>query len=186
MRKGFGIIEVLIASALIATMLAGLVYIGRLTLTSGSYMSERSQALGLATEGVEIVRQIRDTNWIDNDNKTLWNSFQMNSDGTFSPIVLDHEKIYRVQFVKAQNGNSRYSLTQSANGEVIKLADNSQFTRTIIFEKVQSLIPSSPKNSIAVSDPKDTNSFKVTVTVTWGENKTISISELITNWKPSY
>ncbi|MFA7253415.1 MAG: hypothetical protein WC107_02585 [Patescibacteria group bacterium] len=64
-KNGFGIIEVLVAATIIIVILAALTSVGKAALTNNSSLQERSNAIYLAQEGLEIVRQIRDSNWID-------------------------------------------------------------------------------------------------------------------------
>jgi len=186
MKRAFGIIEVLIASSIIASVLGGLVYVGRLALTSSTNTKVRSEALGLATEGLEIVRHIRDSNWADSDNSTVWNSLVMENDGTFSTVVPDSGKSYIVKFNKAKNGQDRFGLDYG-NAEQISSPDGSTFFRSIDITSTGVLLPATDdKDSLKEQSVKRDNAMKITVTVTWDDNKAVSVSELLTNWRPNY
>ncbi len=177
MKKAFGLIEVLIASAIIATILGGLVFVGRYTMESSMNTLTRSEALALATEGIEIVRQIRDTNWIDTNKDTSWNTLVLESTGKF--LAVDLSKDYQVHYIKTDSG-LRYGLS-TGNGEKIILNDGSVFLRTISFESPGNLVKGE-SGQIASSD----NAMRVTCQVSWGDNHSVVLSELLTNWKPNY
>jgi len=162
-KKGFGILEVLVSSVIIITILMALVFIGRTALTNSSYIQEKAQAVYLAQEGIEIVRQIRDTNWIDRDNTTGWNSLAAGNYG-----------------ISYNSTTKKYGLAGSNDSVTM---NNLTFTRTIKIENTGSLLPGSGGSDIHPSD----NAFKVTSTITWNNgSKTVSVSEILTNWRPNF
>ena len=65
MNKGFTLIEVIVSIAILLIGIVGIynVFSRILTLTSG--ISNKLVSAYLAQEGIEIVRNIRDTNWIE-------------------------------------------------------------------------------------------------------------------------
>ena len=73
-KKAFSLIEVLLAATIIVILLYALVAAGRSALRNSSSIHEKAQAILLAQQGLEIVRQIRDTNWID-ANQQKWSDF---------------------------------------------------------------------------------------------------------------
>ena len=64
--KGFTIIEVLIAVAVITIGVLGILGVIYQTTSYIALSSSRLVAIYLAQEGMEIVRNIRDTNWLNN------------------------------------------------------------------------------------------------------------------------
>jgi len=179
-KEAFGIIEVLIASAIITVILAALTMTGRATLNSSSYLQERTQALYLAQEGIESVRQMRDSAWIDTDSNTNW--------GTIAGLSGDHVIAY-------DSNTSGFVATGSANTGKDLTVDGKNFTRLITFSNVGGLIPddsSQSGGSVYATGTGTTppNAKKVTATVSWasalGGNKSISVSEVLTNWRPNY
>ncbi len=64
-RDGFGLIEVMFAGAVFVVVVGGMVTLGRLALRNAALATQRTQAMNLAQEGIETVRQMRDTAWID-------------------------------------------------------------------------------------------------------------------------
>jgi len=183
MKKGFGIIEVLIASAIISTVLGGLVYVGKLALSTSVYMQERSSAIGLAIEGIEVIRGIRDTNWIDGANNTTWKTLILDGAGNPMELVPDSSKNYRIVFHKLEGNQGRYGLTLGSSEKII-LGDGGTFFREIIIEPAGDLIKSD--TNLITDEVRASNSFKVTCNITWDNNKKVGISELLTNWRPDY
>ncbi len=64
-RKGFTLLEVIIAIFLIVVGIAGAFLLITRTISTMSLSSSRLVAAYLTQEGIEIVRNIRDTNWIE-------------------------------------------------------------------------------------------------------------------------
>ena len=63
-NKGFTLLEVIIAIALLIIGLISLMVLVRATISASSVSSSRLLAANLAREGIELVRGIRDTNWL--------------------------------------------------------------------------------------------------------------------------
>lgn len=62
-KQGFGLIEVIVASAIISTLLLGTTWVARISFRMVSESSLRSRANFLLEEGIEVVRILRDTSW---------------------------------------------------------------------------------------------------------------------------
>jgi type II secretory pathway pseudopilin PulG len=69
-KRGFTIIEVLIAIFIVTTGILGIIFVIQRTTSYLSLSSSRLVATYLVQEGIEIVRNIRDTNWL---NGRQWN-----------------------------------------------------------------------------------------------------------------
>lgn len=63
-RKGFGLLETLFSTAVFIVVVGGMVTLGRLSLRNAALAAHRTQAINLAQDGIESVRQMRDTGWI--------------------------------------------------------------------------------------------------------------------------
>ena len=177
-RKGFGLLEVLLSAVIIIIILAALVTIGRAALNNNENLIERSQATYFAQEGIEMVRQIRDTNWIDGDNTSKWDTLVWASSAY---TTTDDSKEYGLQYEQAK---FRVLLLESPAGDELTL-NNVKYTRKITVNSVDSsdLIPNGSGTNLKPY------ALKVTSTVTWnfsGQPKTIELSELITNWRPDF
>lgn len=64
-RPAFGLVEVLVATAIFVALLGGLVSLARLSNRNSIIASHRVQANYLALEGIEAVRQLRDQAWLE-------------------------------------------------------------------------------------------------------------------------
>lgn len=174
--------EVLISAVIVIIILAALVFLGRSALAGSSYSEERTQAIYLAQEGLEIARQIRDTNWISSDPKK-WDYF----DGSYSMMTDvihglgdgDTEKTGKISY---DSSSYRYKF-ETGQGESIAI-NRKTFTRKISFTKVGDLLPED-----AGSINKDENAVVVKVKVEWTNNqgsKSLEASEILTNWRPNF
>lgn len=181
-RKGFGLLEVLISAVIIIIILSALVTIGRAALNNNEYLAERAQAIYLAQEGMETIRYMRDTSWIDGSSSTKWDNFRS------ATVAGGSEGCYEIT-------DSTFfgiaACSQWSQGQPIKLESNGNvvtFNRRMNFTKandsLDSLMPDQT-NSPNLSD----YAIKVTSTVTWkysGQNKTVDLSEILTNWRPDF
>ncbi|MCX7778909.1 MAG: hypothetical protein N2259_01530 [Patescibacteria group bacterium] len=85
MKKGFTLVETIVAATLIVTALLGIIALASYSYSIGGRSGEALLATSLAREGMEVMRAIRDSNWLAlND----WNyglsagSFIANADST--------------------------------------------------------------------------------------------------------
>jgi len=186
-QRGFGVIEVLVASTTIAIILSALVVAGNNALKGSVRLGQRSQATFLAQEGIEIVRQIRDTNWIDADNATKWNSLIWDGNDL---IELTLNETYDNCILEFKDEIDRYGLTCNNDPDLINQnilnLNNTEFKRVISIENVGDLIPSDGINAENNLN-QSYNSLKITATVSWNSGETsIDVSEILTNWRPQY
>ncbi len=75
-RNSFGLIEVLISGVLLLSVIGATVALHQRSVSTGTFSRHESIAQELAQEGVEAVRQIRDSNYLVKDNKSReleWN-----------------------------------------------------------------------------------------------------------------
>ncbi len=191
--NAFGIIEVLIASTIIVIAISALTFVAQTTLTATSRTADRIQAANLAAEGIEIVRQIRDTAWIAGDSSSNtfgnWSMPVTSYVGGWSPISPGSS--YRIghnynpstpdwNYVK---GFFLYPPTApwagGNNVDTINL-NGSIFTRVIKIDSVGNLLPDPNHSALA------TQAYKVTAIVTTPSNAQIQTSEILTNWRPNY
>ncbi len=73
MRRAFGLLEVMFATAIFIVVAGSLISLSQLSLRNAALSTHRSQATNLAQDGIETVRQLRDTAWI---NRTLQGTSQ--------------------------------------------------------------------------------------------------------------
>lgn len=177
-KRGFGLIEVLVASTTVSLILSALIIAGNTVLKNSVRLGQRVQAMYLAQEGIEIIRQMRDTNWIDNKNTTDWNTWIW--DSSDSSLIKPEEggECY-LKYV-----SNRFGLKCDDGKEEMDL-NHTLFTRSFKIEGVGELLSESSEEDIL---NQTYNSLKVTVRVSWGsgQNEAIETSEILTNWRPQY
>lgn len=171
--KGFGLIEVLIASTIIVMTISSLTFVARGALTSTDRTQDRIQAANLAAEGIEIVRTIRDTNWIDRIPLTGWGNWVGSG---FSLVTVGSS--YKINY-----SSNRFHLVKNQT-ESINL-NGSIFTRTIQVDSIEDasstgLMPGSNKADL------QKQAYKVTAKVTTPSKAEINVSEILTNWRPNF
>lgn len=106
--KGFALIEVMIACALVATVTITLLSFAEKGLGLSSRSLRQVQATLIAEEGAEAVKTIRDANWTNISNLTLNTNY----------------------YLSYNNSTDVWSLSTTAN------SIDSIFTRTIVFSSV--------------------------------------------------
>ena len=183
--NGFGLLEVLIASSIILIVILSLAAVSNSTLRSTYQIDERAQAINLAQEGIEVVRQIRDTNWIDQKTETKWSDialvpgFSWTNVGAVSPASR-----FSIGFNDGLAPNRLYLYHETGASQTVTL-NGSKFTRMIFFDNVGSLVPGVTCDSINPSD-KSGCAIKATATVITPSGTQFSVSEVLTNWRPNY
>ena len=158
-KRGFTLLEVILAIFVIMVGIVGTLGIIQQGISYTQLSSSRLTADYLAQEGIEIVRNIRDTNWLEwrANQDILW------SDGIPSG---DWEADYKTQ-----------NLTQSYTGTYLNI-DNSGFYSYF------SGSPAKFKRKITIA--KDTNILKISVQVKWqerGRNNQVTVQENLYNWR---
>lgn len=172
--KAFGLIEVLIASTIIVMTISSLTFVAQGALTSTSRTQDRTQAANLAAEGIEIVRSIRDTNWIDTASGTDWGKWVF-ATGTWH--LINPPNPYTINFNPSIH---RFHLL-AGSGELINL-NGSKFIRTIQIDTVGGLL-SDVGTSVG---NKSDQALKVTAVVTTPSGAEVKTSEVLTNWRPNF
>ena len=163
MKTGFTIIELIISIFILSIAIVGIFSAFSIVTILTSDTVDRLAATYLAQEGMEIVRNIRDTNWL-------------NMDAGVSGVAWDNgfnsceDKGCEVDYTTTGYGSnpvkpyaSGHYLNIDANGfyHYQEAALNTKFKRKIIITKVTDV------------DNKDDHIIKVTVEVSWDRKATI-------------
>lgn len=108
--RGGSLIETVVSLFIIGTASAAAIGLVIMSLNMSKVAEERIIALNLAREGLEAVRSVRDTNWLENpgERRENWN---LTGSGV-SPEFIDEGKSYRVEF----GDDFRWSLTSNSVG----------------------------------------------------------------------
>lgn len=175
--KGFGLIEVLLSSVIIAMMLGALITVGRTAIASNENALERVQATYLAQQGIEAVRQIRDTNWIDGD-ATAWDSLT-GSDRLRDTGVANYS-------LKWDSGRYLLEADPASAGETVSINGNI-FKREIQIQNQSQIGTLVPAQGSLTADAISESVLRVIVVVKFrGGTKEVSVSEILTNWRPNF
>ncbi len=161
-KKGFTIIEALVAVFILTVGITGCVVLANQVLSASELSKNRLIAANLAQEGIEVVRNIRDTNWLVGQD---WDTGLSASTACGSPT--DWEVDY-----------STTSLSDTYDGDYLKIdADNGLYgyagTTTTTFQR---------KITICYSQIYE---MKIETTVYWktkGTTKSILMTEYLYNW----
>lgn len=144
-QKGFTLIEILAVIFIIAVGVTGVFALVQTTTSSSRLVSYQLTATYLAQEGVELVRSVRDTNWLEDrytPEDVSWDEdlaeslsdekYQLDytllgqKDSGWDPDFLDYSE-------------SRY-LNQNENGYNYEPGDKSRFKRRIKLERSPDII----------------------------------------------
>lgn len=177
-KKAFTLIEVLVACAILIILITAVVDLGVTLINAAVLTRQRTVAYYLGQEGIETVRQIRDSNSVDGNDQTNWNSLVYSS-GSFNPFDTSGNVIYGVI-----NLNGRFALEQRGDSESITV-DGVSYQRKITFIK-SGIIPVPNTPGLDSQDKIEANAARVIITINWqfkGSQKSVEVRELITNWK---
>ncbi len=204
--------EVLLSGVIIITVLAALVMVGRAAINNSEYLQQRAQAIYLAQEDLEIIRQIRDTNWIDGENSTEWKSIFYNTSISASAPYLTSSKplgsnlntTYQIVFNQGNrcrlNAGGGFSLIDSQDllktfpnpVNAVKSINGVNYHNVIkdpeSGNSLGNLLPGSSSINGTVVDKTD-SALKITAKIDWifnGKVKNVEVSELLTNWRPNF
>jgi len=105
--RGETLIEVLLALMILITGAAGSLQLLGIASVNNQLAKERVIATNLAREGIEAIRNIRDTNWLRfaGERRLCWNNNDLSKCDGSSPI--EHQKSYLAKFDSA---NHRWEL----------------------------------------------------------------------------
>ncbi len=188
---GQGLIEVIVAIAIIASGLTAALSLTS-TATRGSRVSTKQiVAANLAREGVEVVRNIRDSNWLQGNN---WLTGLV--DGTDYNGVLRYNQStdsWSIDFTSNAMGDNT-ELVRNSSGRYLSILDEPNGYKTGFHRFLDmGLICENPTNNNIVvrytgqSCPGgyDNIGLKVISQVDWledGQTKTFTIEENLYNW----
>ncbi|MFK7779988.1 MAG: hypothetical protein QM490_02475 [Candidatus Gracilibacteria bacterium] len=205
-RKATSIIEAMIVMLIIVTGVTGMYNMFSKSVDLSNTTMNKIQAIQMATQGIEGVTNIRDTNWLlfSSDYKNCWNTLNYdascigNDNDDNYKILQDNlgYKIYRDSFnrwlLTSTGSSSDYTSSSYRNFFRVGLKDGVYaqtgtvdnfrplFTREIIFNYLEA-------DGTTIGDefsPK----MKITAIIQWVDNTStvphkIEINQLLSNWK---
>ncbi len=193
-KNGFSFIELLLSISIISIGLVGVAGLVVYNLSFSKLSSERLIATNLAQEGIEVVRNIRDSNWLEG------NSFDSNiSPGLSIPIFTgpgiqknnDPSDVNKWEL--ANIGGADWKKQVYYDNEIRTLINlKNQFHGQSKFQEVSSNFPDYWEKTlftrwIEISYPSF-DEIKVISIVEWtdrsGNQNTITLEEHLYDWKP--
>lgn len=140
-KKGLGLIEIIVGTAIISLSLAGLVTAFNVFVRTGLLNTNKIQAVYIMEEGVEALRFLRDTGWSSNINNL--------SKGVKYNLLFD---------------GSEWDTTET------KILIDNKFERTITLADIYRRDLDDDIVEVSSVDPKtlDANTIQAIVSVSWG------------------
>lgn len=180
--RGFTILEVVSAIAVLTVAVAGTFILISQTLTSVSVAQSKLIASYLTQEGTEIVRNIRDSNWLkmESDPNVHWDDNLPSATDCQGSCCYDEVEKRAV----CEADYLTQSLTQ-AFGNYLNLVDVDGDGSTDFYSYTAGT-PTKFKRKITISD-KTSDRFKVSVEIQWkdrGKSYSFITQEYLYNWKP--
>lgn len=180
--RGFTVVETLVALTIFSSAIVFLIVVTAGGVADTNYAKNRLVASYLAQEGIELTRNIRDTNVLSNAGGSGWGDFLVEANVcrtaegcNIDPVTLDvchcTGSTCKVPYTKT-NGYYGYQKIQN-NGCAIGSASISPYTRVIRVE--------TNDQTVGVDD------VRVTSTVTWFQGlgeKSVYYETILMDWQP--
>ncbi len=194
LSSGFGLLEVLLSASILALIAGATIGLASASVKTALLGANRTTATQLAQEGVEIVRAMRDTTYLDGS-PNRWNQQpgQANSDVPDCSVSCS---------LVGPSASGNWTLASSPTSEAIALATGTAtttFTRTLQLKPIpwygcpgggsscsSSSVPTIPNDSGASASSPATLAYQVVSTVSWFQNGrtiTTSASTFLTDWR---
>lgn len=166
-NKAFTLIEVVMAVTLMVIILVAVAGMVLLTLFANQRNLHTVQAVGLAQEGLEVMRYMRDSNWLQNygwdQGATIW--------GDDATLSLGNEKTLYIE----EDVSCPPCFTFSPNEETVTFENGINFTRSLTLQEALD------EEGFPIEDM-----VEVVATVMWRDRtveKTVELSTYLSNWK---
>lgn len=185
MKRAQGLLETIIAIAVIVTGLVSVISLTISNLNTQRGAAMRYQAVNLAREGIELVRSMRDTNWLAGQD--AWEGITRGEN-----LVLQFDPMQNsVQLVGATLNSS--DIHRCSAGEVyvqnkFDCSDPTPFSRTlsVTAHGCLEVLESDICDEINVTDPAAPVALEVSSTVEWqqgGQRRSVELNEFLYDWR---
>ncbi len=191
-NKGQGMMEIIVAIAVITTGIAGAVTLTYSNLKGSQSSVMQITAANLAREGLEVVRNIRDENWLRQRN---WLT-GLKNDGTRGGILKFNPstKIWTIDFgdVNQQLYLDSYGIyNHDTLGQITPFSRTIEISESLCQEKDGSfnIIAISPPTFVCDTDRYNPVGIKVVSKVFWTEDtrpRSYILEEFLYNWHEAY
>lgn len=180
-KKSFGLIETLIACTILIMISGAVLAINVILNNNLQFTRERAHAYYRAMEVLEIVRVVRETNHVDGNDSTNWNSLVCDvGAGRVGIPATDGSRYLPASNCSISNVNGRLFLfpDRSSTG-MIKRVFGTEYSIYLTFEN-SGINPDISGGSL------NDNSIKAVAVVEWnsrGKQHKVELREVLTNWK---
>ena len=165
LRSGFTLLEVIAAIFLITVGIIGSYSLITQTISSSTFSKDKLIAAYLAQEGIEIVRNIRDTNWLERislDPANLWDEGLTNCSGvcdgtTGNGCMVDYNHSY-------SPADPYHPVLPQYTGDVLNIDSNGFYS----YSTVLPFTPTKFKRKVVIN-PNGSDILNVCVYVEWQE-----------------
>lgn len=176
MKNGFSLLEVIIAVSILGTGIAGAIALTTQTISAGVFVRNQLIAAHLAQEGLEVIHNIRHTNWVEEaeDGVTKWFAGLDKANCTPEPLTSSDCPIYAIV-----NYNST-ALSETSNPVDWQMSFDSISSRYIHDMSAPIYL-----RHIEISYAQDSNSKEymlVKSIVSWDKGA-ITAEDTLYNWK---
>lgn len=174
-NQGFGLLEVVISIGILAMVMGAAVYAGRISLRNNIIANQRSQAYNLVRENLEIIRQMRDSTWVD---KSINDWFT-----PFKDIGFDGKTNHNLSF-----SNNKWEIRQGDNEATI--LDGTKFYKKVYFNRPDASLNNQLKNLTnsenfnTVDNPVMISIKSVVSWQAYGKEYSVTGAINLTDWKP--
>ncbi len=196
-QTGQSLLELIVALSILVIALTATIILVVNSINAGREGINRQIATNLAREGIELVRNIRDSNWIDPaDPKPSWDE-GLNADPTAVPVI-DGTNPVALDFGAANIGDTSYTQLLLSGSEYWQggpaVDGNATFFRLITFSTIcrapggtETIEESENGPGNICSNSNDTEvGLKVVSEVRWpsaGSGRRVIVEERIYDWQ---
>jgi len=182
LKKGFGLIETIVAVGLLSVVTASITALGVTTVHGTVIAKHKTEAYFIAQDAMEQIKGARDwvwDNWSESEdanNKITWQKFWDNSGFTGVNANRDFESI-------KNNLSSKCVYINHGNGDLTEQDCNIPLPSYLMFEREIT------KEDIIIQNTDEGTGKKVTVSVIWkdyGVERSVFVTSYLTDWKPRY
>jgi len=161
-KKGFSLIDVIFAIGIILVGLISILGLLRYVIIAGRVSNDKFIATNLAEEGVEIIRAIRDSNWLAGGN---WDDNL--------PSAAEYKRVDYRQNILLNDDPNAYLNIDSSGFYSYDAGTPTKFQRRIYFDPTVQCTPAGDVGQC----------IHVVSEVKW-ENYTLVIEDRLYNWRP--
>lgn len=185
-QKGQGLLETIVATTIVVVGLTGIISLAGYNLIATNISSEQIVAVNLAREGIEVVRALRDSNWLDKTANWYDGFDDSSSDHTAIPVFDTATNSWTIDYGPDSLSNENTRIYIDANGVYSQSSGTAtNFKRLLTINKICANNPDG-FSSGNCGGGNSTIGYRVLSEVQWKEKenvRTMAVEERMFNWK---